>query len=428
MVKYLHTRIKKCFLVFLLLLSNLAFAQINQTITLEQLHQFAANYYPTLKQKSLYGQLLDSKKQQLNTNYLPQISLVGTATYQSEVTTFNFSIPGASTFNQKQDQYSLGLELKENIFDYGAIKTQKNIEVLVAELQNKQIDADYIKVKDRIDQLFASIQLCNENLEIFQMKQVELAVKQKRINSFVENGAGLKSSLLAIDAELLITEQKMTEVQSLQQACLEVLSLLTNQKLGPATKFIEREPNFSLKTSLNRPEIQSFETQINTNSLKEKMITKSSLPKIYVFGRGYYGRPGYNFLNNDFRTYGMVGVGLNWNLSAYYTSGKEKKNLQIASELLSVQKEVFELNVKTLLVQQKEEILKLEKLIEMDVKIQTIKKEILATSSSQFDNGIITTYDYIIDLNADQQARAILAMHHVQLMMVKRAYNTTLGY
>lgn len=428
MLKQFHLFKKKSYFLFLLLLANIGFSQVNKEVSLEQLQQLVVNYYPTLKQQLMYGKLAESKKQLLNTNYLPQISLVGTATYQSEVTKFNFSIPGATTFNQKQDQYSVGLELKENIFDYGAIKTQKKIEQLIAESQNKQIDADFIKVKERIEQLYSSIQLCVENLSILALKQVELTTKQKRVSSLVQNGAGLKSSLLVIEAEILMTEQKIAEVNSMKQTCIEVLSLLTNQKFDATTRFKDIETNATLKVTLNRPESQLFELQKNTNSLREKMITKSNLPKVYVFGRGYFGRPGYNFLNNDFRTYGMVGVGLNWNLSSYYTLGKEKKNLQIASELITVQKEAFELNVQTLLVQQKEEILKLEKLIEMDLKIQAIKKEILAVSSSQLDNGIITSAEFIIDLNADQQARTTTSMHQIQLAMVKRAYNTTLGY
>lgn len=428
MLKQFHLFKKKSYFLFLLLLANVGFSQVNKEISLEQLQQLVVNYYPTLKQQLMYGKLAESKKQLLNTNYLPQISLVGTATYQSEVTKFNFSIPGATTFNQKQDQYSVGLELKENIFDYGAIKTQKKIEQLIAESQNKQIDADFIKVKERIEQLYSTIQLCVENLSILALKQVELTTKQKRVSSLVQNGAGLKSSLLVIEAEILMTEQKIAEVNSMKQTCIEVLSLLTNQKFDATTRFKDIETNATLKVTLNRPESQLFELQKNTNSLREKMITKSNLPKVYVFGRGYFGRPGYNFLNNDFRTYGMVGVGLNWNLSSYYTLGKEKKNLQIASELITVQKEAFELNVQTLLVQQKEEILKLEKLIEMDLKIQAIKKEILAVSSSQLDNGIITSAEFIIDLNADQQARTTTSMHQIQLAMVKRAYNTTLGY
>lgn len=415
-------------MIRVIFLSQTVFGQSNSEITLDQLQAAAQAYYPILKQKELYAQLSVSKKQALNTNYLPQIALVGSATFQSEVTNFNFSIPGVVPFSQKPDQYSFGVELKENIFDYGAIKTQKSIESMLAEIQNKQLDAEFIKVKERIDQLFATLQLSIENRSILQSKTLELEAKQNKIASQVRNGAALKSNLLSIEAELLLTSQRITEVESTQKSCLEVLMLLTNQKFDSTTKFIDNQKNYSLKSTNNRPEFALFDLQKNTNILREKMITKTNLPKLYVFGRGYFGRPGYNFLNNDFRTYGMIGAGLSWNISGYYTTGKEKKNLQIASSIVTVQKETFELNLNALLIQQKEELLKLDKMIEMDLKIEALKKEILAVSSSQLDNGTITTAEYIIDLNADQQARSMTLLHKVQLMMVKRAYNTTLGY
>jgi hypothetical protein len=79
-------------------------------------------------------------------------------------------------------------------------------------------------------------------------------------------------------------------------------------------------------------------------------------------------------------------------------------------------------------VQQQEEIIKLEKMITMDVKIVNAKTAIRKASSSQLDNGVITTSDYIVDLNAENQAQFNLKLHEIQLIMAKQNYNTTLGY
>jgi hypothetical protein len=147
-----------------------------------------------------------------------------------------------------------------------------------------------------------------------------------------------------------------------------------------------------------------------------------------VFGRGYYGRPGYNFLNNEFRPYGIVGAGLSWNLTAYYTSAKETKNIRINNDIVTNQKKIFDLNLQSTLVQQQEEIIKLEKMITMDVKIVNAKTAIRKASSSQLDNGVITASDYIVDLNAENQAQFNLKLHEIQLIMAKQNYNTTLGY
>ena len=196
------------------------------------------------------------------------------------------------------------------------------------------------------------------------------------------------------------------------------------------TTFVLSETVASVEpqSAVNRPEYKLFEMQSNTLKLREQMITKGNLPKVSVFVRANYGRPGYNFLNNDFRPYGMVGAGLNWNISGYYTSSKEKKNLRINSDIINNQKQIFDMNLQATLIQQKEEIVKLEKMIGMDQKIVEAKTAVRKSSSSQLDNGVITSSDYIVDLNAENQSQFNLKLHQIQLMMAKENYNTTLGY
>lgn len=55
----------------------------------------------------------------------------GSATYQNEVTEFSIPGAGASAFpNTKKDQYKIGLELSQTLFDAGLTKAQMEIEEL----------------------------------------------------------------------------------------------------------------------------------------------------------------------------------------------------------------------------------------------------------------------------------------------------------
>lgn len=396
-------------------------------VTLEQLQSMAKENYPLLKQKQMYSDIAHNKVKQLNTNFLPQASITGQATYQSEVTEFNFPLPGVTAFKQKPDQYAVGLELKENLLDYGAIKTQKQIEKESSELQSSQIDADLLKLKERINQLYGNIYLQQENKKIMQLRIAELDAKRQKMQSAVNNGAALQSNFLVLEAEHLSTEQKIEEINSNLVAWFKTLSLLTNKTMDTTFVFESSKPK-ELQSAIIRPEFKMYELQSSTLKLKQKMISRNNLPRLFVFGRGYYGRPGYNFLNNDFRPYGMVGAGLNWNLSAYYTSGKDKKNLAINNDIVSNQKRIFEINLQSTLIQQQEEIAKLEKMIVMDRKIAEAKTTIRKASSSQLDNGVITSSDFIVDLNGENQAQFNLKLHEIQLLMAKENYNTTLGY
>lgn len=413
----------------LLLAASLQLSAQKEEVSLQQLQALAKENYPLLRQKQNYLDIASNKTQQLATNFYPQVSLVGQATYQSEVTEFNIPIPGTTGgFKQKPDQYAVGVELKETLFDYGAIKTQKQIERENADLQTKQVDADLIKLKERINTLYGNIFLQQENKKILMLRTAELEAKRRKMKSAVDNGAALQSNFLVLESEYLSTQQKIEEVNSNLVAWFKTLSLLTSKNLDTTVVLKDGQQEIALQSAINRPELKAFELQSSTLQLREKMMNRNNLPKLFVFGRGYYGRPGYNFLNNDFRPYGMVGAGFNWNISAYYTSGKESKNLKLNNDLVSSQKRIFEINLQATLVQQQEEISKLEKMIGMDAQIVSTKTAIRKASSSQLDNGVITSSDYIVDLNAENQAQFNLKLHEIQLMMAKENYNTTLGY
>ena len=197
-----------------LLLSFQIHAQQKEELTLEQLQALAKDNYPLLKQKQMYTDICSNKVKQLSANFLPQINIAGQATYQSEVTEFSFPGAGSAGFKQKPDQYSLGLELKENIFDYGAVKTQRQIERESSEIQSQQVDVEYLKLKDRINQLYGNVCLQQENKKIMLLRMNELDAKRKKIQSAFDNGAALQSSFLVLESEYLTTQQKMEEINS----------------------------------------------------------------------------------------------------------------------------------------------------------------------------------------------------------------------
>lgn len=403
-------------------------SQVNEPVTLAQLQTLAKENYPLLKQKQMYSDIGSNKVKQLSTNFYPQVSVTGQATYQSEVTEFNFPIPGVAGFTQKPDQYAVGLELKENIFDYGAVKTQKQIERESSEIQLQQVDADIVKLKERINQLYGSIYLQQENKKILLLRISELDAKRKKMQSAVNNGAALQSNFLVLESEYLSTQQKIEESNSNMLVWFKTLSLLTNKTMDTSTVFTANGKDITMQSAIIRPELKIYDLQSSSLKLREKMVSRNNLPKVFVFARAYYGRPGYNFLNNDFRPYGIVGAGLNWNISAYYTSGKETNNLKLNNDIVSNQKKIFDINLQSTIIQQKEEISKLEKLLLSDTKIVETKTAIRKASSSQLDNGIITSSDYIVDLNSENQAQFNLKLHEIQLIMAKENYNTTLGY
>ena len=74
-------------------------------------------------------------------------------------------------------------------------------------------------------------------------------------------------------------------------------------------------------------------------------------------------------LKNDFTGYYISGIRVNWSLSGFYTYKKDKALLENNRKSIDVQKETFLFNTVNTLQQQKEEIIKLQELIQSDEEI-----------------------------------------------------------
>ncbi len=416
------------FLITSSLLSGVE-AQSTKEITLPQLQAEAKNYYPLLKQKALHEQIGIARAHETSASLKPQVSAVGQGTYQSEVTRFDF--PSGGDFHTpviKPDQYSLGLQVEQNLFDYGVAKTEKEIAISNSAVQAQKTEVDYVQVKERINLLFGTICMQQENRKIMNLRIGELDAQRTKMLSAVQNGAALQSNYLVLQSEFLQTEQRIEEITANLNSNYKTLNTLTGLSMDSTYTFVLPE-NKPLETLDNiRPEHELFRLQDYSLATQSDLIHKNNLPKFYAFGQGYVGRPGYNFLNNDFRAYGMLGLSLKWNLSAYYTDNDQRTDLSLQQMVVDNQKQIFDLNLKATLDEELDDVKKLEKLIALDEQIVEAKTAIRISSSSQLDNGVITSSDYITDLNAETQAQFSLHLHQIQLVMAKENYRTTLGY
>ena len=143
-----------CFL-FTCLISS---AQLPDTITLDFCYRQAEKHYPLSRQKDLYSQSTALHLSNLNKNWLPQTTINGIASYQSEVTSFALDLP--ATFpkigfpNVPKDQYKLTLDLNQSIYDGNSTNFQKKVENTNLQADQKNLQIQLYQLKDQINQLF----------------------------------------------------------------------------------------------------------------------------------------------------------------------------------------------------------------------------------------------------------------------------------
>lgn len=147
-------------------------AQPLQQLSLTTAWELAQKNYPAVKQKDLVRQTAGISVENLQKGFLPQFSISGQATYQSDVTSVPISVPGFNIEAPNKDQYKLVADVNQLIYDGGLTKEQKNLQQLNAKVEDQKVEVELYKVKERINQLFLSILYLDE-----QLKQVELVKK-----------------------------------------------------------------------------------------------------------------------------------------------------------------------------------------------------------------------------------------------------------
>jgi outer membrane protein TolC len=131
---------------------------------------------------------------------------------------------------------------------------------------------------------------------------------------------------------------------------------------------------------------------------------------------------------NDFDWYYIAGIRFTWSLSNLYSYGNESEINELSKLNIDAQTETFLLNTKITTNQQLQEIDKLKKLIDVDKSIIDLRTSIKQSAQAKLENGVITSNDYIRELNAEDNARQNLEIHKIQLLLAQYNYKITTGY
>jgi len=427
LTKWLNPTIKHCFNITVLLLAIGVQAQDNR-LTLEQAYDLARQNYPVIKQKDLVRKTADLTIENLNKGYLPQFTISGQATYQSDVTRIGANIPGLKIDVPGKDQYKIQGELSQLIYDGGTTSAQISVQNANAQVEDQKAEVELYKVKDRINQLYLGILLVDEQVKQVDFVKNDIQLGIKRIEAQVKNGTAFRSSQLTLEAELMKNDQRVIELKANRKGLVDVLSLFINKQLPEDVQLDQPViPATLVKESVARPELKLYNYQNELFRVQNGLVSAKNRPRTRLFVQGGYGRPALNLLNNKFDWFYIAGVKFNWSLGNLYTTKKERELLQVNQRLVDVQKELFMLNTNTQLKQQQAEVDKLSQLIQSDQQIVGIRTQVKEAANAQLTNGVITANDFLKEVNAEDDAKQSLITHQLQLLMAQINARTISG-
>ena len=399
-------------------------ASVFAQMTLETCQELAREHYPEVKQYDLIRLTEQYDLSNAARAWLPQLSLSAQATWQNEVPEFPealsgmLSQAGVTIPGLKKDQYKVGLELNQTIWDGGKSNADKRLARTEAAEQRAMTDVDLYTLKKRVNELYFGILLLEEKLSQTYRTIALLESNLDKMRSLVTNGTALASDADAVEAELLTARQQATQIEASRTSYRKILELFIGEPLQE--NLLRPEFEEMATTELTRPELALFDAKKNRLAAQEALIKSSTRPKFGFFAQGYYGYPSMDYfasmMSNEWRWNLLTGIRMSWNFGAYYTKKNSLNKLRTAQQSIDLQRDVFRFETDLQISQETGDIARLRKTIADDARIVSLRQSVREAAESKLRNGIIDTNDLLQKITDEAAARSAQSVHEIELL------------
>lgn len=403
-------------------------ASVAQAQTLEECQQAAEKNYPIIKQYGLIAQTTELTVKNIQKGWLPQITASAQATYQSDVVSWPENIQrmyqhmGLNMKGLSKDQYKIGVDLQQVIYDGGAIGSQRSIARQEGKVQEAQTEANLYQVRKRVNEMYFSLLLLDEQIRLNDDVKALLLSSEKKLAAMVKGGTAATSDFDNVKAERLSVAQQNESLKLQRQVLQRMLSVFCGIEVSNPEKPAAVETSASAS---NRPEIRLFDNQLKLAEVQEKALNTKLRPTLGLYAQGYYGYPGLNMfedmMSRKWSLNGIVGIKLSWNVGALYTHKNDKAKLKAQRELIENAREVFLFNNNMEQIQQTENVSRYRTMMQSDDEIIALRTNVRKAAESKLAHGIIDVNSLLREINNENAAKTQQAIHEID--MLKEMYN-----
>ena len=401
--------------------------------TLEECQQAAERNYPLIRQYGLIEKTTELTVANIQKGWLPQVSASAQATYQSDVVAFPeqmqsvYQQMGLNMKGLTKDQYRVGIDVSQTIYDGGTISSQKAVAREQGKVQTAQNEVNIYNVRKRVNEMYFSLLMLDEQIQLNHDLQELFNGNEQKLASMVKRGTAAESDLQNVKAERLNVVQQATSLESQKRMLQRMLSTFCGIEVKEVAKPALQASTLTSpqREAVARPEMRLFDAQLNLADAQEKALNSAMMPKLGLFAQGFYGYPGLNMfedmMRRDWSLNGIIGARLTWNIGALYTRKNDKAKLQLQRDMTESNREVFLFNNNLEQIQQNEDIARFQKLMADDEEIITLRSAVRKAAESKLSHGIIDVNDLVREINAENAARVQQSMHEIE--MLKQIYD-----
>lgn len=416
---------------FILISMAILFVQLvyaQEKITLQYCYNQIEQEFPASQKLEIQRRITDLNIRLKQSGLYPEMKINGSISYQSEVTDPSFAGPAAPEFSN--DHYNISFDISQSVFDAGRTKRLEEVELISGQTAQAGILVELWNIRKQIDHVFFGVLLMQRQKESIELFLKDLDEQLLVVTTRVENGVLLPSNQWVINAQILKLKQQKLQIVSNIKSGYEVLSELIGEEISvnkPLELPDKYADSFESLEEVDRPELEVFASKKSTLDAQSDLINSDKLPVVSAFAKGAYGRPGFDAFNDDLHLYWMVGLRAQWSFRNWRNSEKKNQIIQLEKDKIDADQDAFTRQVNAQLLQIESKIEAINQQIELDKQLAGLREDIVEEKKSQLNQGVITSTEYVTELNAWSRARLNLEIHKVQLIQANYEYLTQKG-
>jgi outer membrane protein TolC len=361
--------------------------------------------------------------------WLPQVQVSAKASYQSDVTKIpiDFSqipIPQLAEMNipeLSRDQYGTTIDITQTLWDGGISGAKRQAIKANADAEKADLEVNLYAVRERVNQLFFGILMCDAMLEQNQFFQDELQRNFEKITALTKSGLANQADIDAVKVEQLKAKQNFTQVSHSRKAYLQMLAAFIGENLDENVTLQKPTATLANTTEISRPELSFFSSKLLSLDASQKEITADLMPKFGLFLTGGYGNPGLNMFKDGFSAYYIGGIRLSWNIGSFYTSKNRQNLLNSNRNAIAIQRETFLFNTSLNKSSKENEMEKFREMLKSDEEIIQLRHSIKLATEAKVTNGTANVTDLMRDTTAEALAKQDKILHEIE--MLQAIYN-----
>ncbi len=401
-------------------------AQVLNKLSLFEAYNLLEQRYPALRNTDVLNDIHQKELEQLDKSRLPSLYWKGDGQLQSSRIQLDAADGAMLPFEIKRPLYSIQtyVEGQYLIKDGGLLDAQKQLKGVELKAAQQDIEVERFALRQRVNTLAVNINWLREQAGLFDLSLKDVQIRKEQIAAGVENGVLLESELTRLEVKELELKAQQSDLSFRLSGLRNSLAQLLDIELSE-----DFEINFPVLVEptvipeLNRPEQQLFHLQREAILARKVIIDADKKVRLSAFAKAGVGYPNpLNILDNKVAPFGIIGLQFSRKITDWKKSAIDKELLSLHAMKLQNAEESFEFNMDTQKANYLSEVHRLQAQIKNDQAIAQLQATILEQLAAQLEEGVITSADYVTQVNAELKARQSLAIHKTELLKIQVEY------